>query len=58
MFKIDKATAKAEWKRLNPTFPAKQNSVWGVIKAGARETMVGYWAPFRMAWWLAKTSWR
>lgn len=58
MFKIDRSAAQAEWKRLTPTFSAQPNTIWGVIKASVRETLVGFWAPIRMAWWLAKSSWR
>lgn len=56
MFKIDKAAARDEWERLNPTLPAQPNTIWGLIQAAIRETMIGYWAPLRMAWWLTKTG--
>lgn len=56
MFKINRSAAQDEWRRLTPTYPAQPNNVWGVIKSSVRETMVGYWAPLRMAWWLARTA--
>lgn len=54
MLGIDKATAKAEWQRLNPVFSAQPDNTWGVVKAAIKETIIGFWALPRMTWWLAR----
>lgn len=42
----------AEWRRLNPRFPAKTDDMWGHLKSAGREALVGYWSPLRLAGWL------
>ena len=49
MFKDEFA---AEWKRLNPQYGQPGGELKASFRPGFFESLNGYFAPLRMAWWL------
>ena len=46
-----------EWHRLNPRFVKQEDSLFQVLIGASRETVLGFFAPLRILWWLATKSW-
>ena len=51
-------SCRAEWKRINPAYTTKNQSIGRAFLLACRETVPGYFAPVRFFWWLAVRSWR
>lgn len=49
---------REEWRRLNPRFASKEDSLQQSFLSGFREGFHGFWAPLRLFWWLLTRSWK
>ncbi len=47
-----------EWRRLNPRFTSKDDSLRQSFLGGLREGFHGFWAPLRLLWWLLTRLWK
>jgi hypothetical protein len=49
-----KSELKQEWQRLNPVYVSPEDSLLSAMWHAGKETVPGYFAPARLAWWLVK----
>lgn len=49
---------KTEWQRLNPVYTGPDDGLFRGMRNAGRETLPGYFAPARLAWWLIKRFWQ
>lgn len=49
---------KTEWLRLNPVYTRPGDGLLKAMCNASRETLPGYFAPARLAWWLIRRCWR
>lgn len=47
-----------EWRRLNPVYARPDDGFSKAMWNACRETLPGYFAPARLAWWLIRRFWR
>lgn len=48
---------KTQWQRLNPTYTRSNDGLLRAAWNAGRETLPGYFAPARLAWWMVKRFW-
>ncbi len=53
-----KEELKTEWQHLNPVYTRPNDGFFKAMWNAGRETLPGYFAPARLAWWLIKRVWR
>ncbi len=53
-----KEELRTEWRRLNPVYTRPNDGFFKAMWNAGRETLPGYFAPARLAWWLIKRFWR
>lgn len=49
---------RKEWVRLNPVFVRAEDSLVQTVQHAVRETLHGFFAPYFMMVWIAKSVWR
>lgn len=52
------AAVATEWRRLTPSFCSPGDSYWQTFAHAVREGWYGYWAFWRLTWWLLRGGWR